>query len=79
MTNGLTGIHFCNTSLFFIKYVCVLILQQFRFFIEFLKLILFIRLSYSSNYVTISMIICVEVRIFSQFCLLHEMLHNLEI
>jgi hypothetical protein len=23
------------------------------------------------------MTICVEVRIFSQFCLLHEMLHNL--
>jgi hypothetical protein len=34
-------------------------------------------LSYLSNNATISMTICVEVRNFSQFCLLHEMLHNL--
>jgi hypothetical protein len=54
-----------------------MILQRFKFFFfEFLELISLIRLSYSSNNITISMTICVEVRIFSQFCLLHEMLHN---
>jgi hypothetical protein len=66
-----------SLSLVLIKYVYVLILQQFRFFAEFLELILLIRLSYLSNNITISMTICVEVRIFSQFCLLYEMLHNL--
>jgi hypothetical protein len=54
-------------SLLLIKDVCVLILQWFKFFVEFLELISLIGLSYSSNNVTISMIICVEVRIFSQF------------
>jgi hypothetical protein len=52
-------------------------MQRTRFFIEFLELILFIGLSYSSNNVTIDMTICVEVIIFSQFLLLYEMLHNL--
>jgi hypothetical protein len=68
----------CHTfiSLFFIKYVNILILQWFRFFVEFLMLE-FIRLSYSSNNVIISMTICAEFIIFSQFWLLHEMLHNL--
>jgi DNA integrity scanning protein DisA with diadenylate cyclase activity len=56
-----------------------MILQRFRFFIEFLELISLIGLSYSSNNIIISMTICVEVRIFSQFYLLHEMLHNLGI
>jgi hypothetical protein len=61
-----------------IKHICILILQPFRFFVvEFLELISLIGLSYSSNNVTISMTICVEVRFFFQFCLLHEMLHNL--
>jgi hypothetical protein len=72
----------CPKSLLLIKYVCVPILQRSRFFVEFLELISLIGLSYSSNNVTsnnvtISMTICVEVKIFSQFCLLHEMLHNL--
>jgi hypothetical protein len=44
---------------------------------QFLELISVIGLSYSSNNITISMIICVEVIILSQFWLLHEMLHNL--
>jgi hypothetical protein len=70
---------FFYISLLLIKHVCVLILQWFRFFIEFLKLISLIKLSHSLNNVTISITICVEVRIFSQFCLLHEMLHNLKI
>jgi hypothetical protein len=56
-----------------------MILQRFRFFVEFLELISLTGLSYSSNNITISMIICVEIRIFSQFCLLHEMLHNFEV
>jgi hypothetical protein len=64
-------------SLLFIKHVCVLILQRSRFFVEFLELISLIGLNYLSNNVIISMTICVEVRIFSQFCLLHEVLHNL--
>jgi hypothetical protein len=50
-----------------------------QIFIEFLELMSFIRLSCSSNNVTISMTICVEVRILSQFYLLNEMLHNLEV
>jgi hypothetical protein len=62
---------------YYIKHVCILILQWFRFFVEFLELILLIGLSYSSNNITISMTICVEVKIFSQFYLLHEMLHSL--
>jgi hypothetical protein len=66
-----------NTSLLLIKYVSVLILQRFRFFVKFLELISVIRLSYSSNNAIISMTICVEVIIFSQFYLLHEMLYNL--
>jgi hypothetical protein len=66
-------------SILLIKHVCVLILQRSDIFIEFLELITLIGLSYSSNNVTISMTICVEVRIFSQFYLLHEMLHNLEV
>jgi hypothetical protein len=64
-------------SLLLIKHVCVLIIQRSRFFVEFLELISLIGLSYSSNNVTISMIICVEIKFFSQFCLLHEMLYNL--
>jgi hypothetical protein len=64
-------------SLLLIKHVCVLILQRFKFFIEFLELISLNGLSYSSNNITISMTICVEIRIFSQFYLLYEMLHNL--
>jgi hypothetical protein len=36
-------------------------------------------LNYSPNNVTTSMTICVEVRIFFQFCLLQKMLHNLEV
>jgi hypothetical protein len=67
----------CGLSLLLIKHVCVLILQQSRFFVEFVELISLIGLSYSSNNGTISMTICVEVRIFSQIYLLHEMLHNL--
>jgi hypothetical protein len=66
-------------SILLIKHVCVLILQRSDIFIEFLELITLIGLSYSSNNITISMTICVEVRIFSQFYLLHEMLHNLEV
>jgi hypothetical protein len=46
---------------------------------DFLELISLMWLSYSSNNVTISMTICVEVRIFSQFCLLYEILHNLAV
>jgi hypothetical protein len=53
--------------LLFIKYVSVLILQRYRFFIEFIELILVIGLSYSLNNVTISMTICVEIIVFSQF------------
>jgi hypothetical protein len=49
------------------------------FFVKFLELISVIGLSYSSNNIIISIAICVEVIIFSQFCLLHEMLHNLEV
>jgi hypothetical protein len=45
------------------------------YFFKFLELISLIGLNYSSNNVTISMTICVEVRIFSQFYLLQEMLH----
>jgi hypothetical protein len=52
-------------------------MQRPNFFVGFIELILVIGLSYSSNNVTISMTICVEVIIFSQFRLLHEMLHNL--
>jgi hypothetical protein len=50
-------------SLLIIKHVCVLILQQFRFFVEFLELISLFGLSYSSNNnnITISMTIHVEV------------------
>jgi hypothetical protein len=66
-----------SLSILLIKHVCVLILQWSRFFIEFLELILLIGLSYSSNNLTIFMTIYIEVKIFSQFCLLHEMLHNL--
>jgi hypothetical protein len=70
---------FFIVSLLFIKHICDLILQWSRFFIKILNLISLIPLSYSSNNVIISMIICVEVRIFSQFYLLHEILHNLEV
>jgi hypothetical protein len=66
-----------SLSILLIKHVCVLILQWSRFFIEFLELILLIGLSYSLNNLTIFMTIYIEVKIFSQFCLLHEMLHNL--
>jgi hypothetical protein len=51
--------------LLLIKYICVLILQRFRFFVKYLDLISLIGLSYSSNNITISIIICVEVRIIS--------------
>jgi hypothetical protein len=51
--------------LLLIKYVSVLILQQSIFFVEFWELILVIGLSYLSNNVTISMVICVEIIIFS--------------
>jgi hypothetical protein len=54
-------------SLLLIKYVIVLLLHRFRFFVKFLDLISVIKLSYSSNNITISMIIYVEVIIFSQF------------
>jgi hypothetical protein len=54
-------------SLLFIKYVSVLILKRSRFFVEFLELISVIGLNYSLNNVSISMVICVEVIIFSQF------------
>jgi hypothetical protein len=64
-------------STLYIKYAYVLILQRYRFFIEFLELISLIGLSYSSNNIIISMTICVEDRIFFHFYLLHEMLHNL--
>jgi hypothetical protein len=54
-------------SLLLIKYVIVLLLHRFRFFVKFLDLILVIKLSHSSNNITIFMIIYVEVIIFSQF------------
>jgi hypothetical protein len=58
---------FRKKSLFLllIKYICVLILQRSRFFVKYLDLISLIGLSYSSNNITISIIICVEVRIIS--------------
>jgi hypothetical protein len=48
-----------------IKHICLLILQRSKYFVEFLELISLIGLSYSSNNITISMTICVEVRILS--------------
>jgi hypothetical protein len=49
--------HLYSISPILITYVNVLILQCFRFFVEFLELISIIRLSYLSNNVTISMVI----------------------
>jgi hypothetical protein len=70
---------FIYIYLLLIEHVSVLILQRFKFFVKFLELISTIGLSYSSNNIIISTVICVEVIIFSQFLLLHEMLHNLEV
>jgi hypothetical protein len=53
--------------LLLIKHLNVLILQLSKFFVKFLGLISAIRLSYSSNNVNISMVICIEIIILSQF------------
>jgi hypothetical protein len=66
-------------SLLLIKYVCVLILQRSRFFIEFLELISLIELSYFIHQIMLLSLwpFVLKLKFFSQFYLLYDMLHNL--